>query len=1140
MQHRYGYLMAVLTAAALLGDGLRAEQQYFVPALDNIQPVGSNPKANRMTKAEFETYTADWRARYAKSIENYAPDYAGSEALLGPPAVGRLKSPLPLARAGQARAEIIADVSPERHTPEATLGRKDYPPEVAIMRHTGHLVVKNAVDELKYWLDTLTGAEFPVSSEPSDGERTRIFVGADFARAHFADDIERLGEGDNLDGFAVRTRGGDIYIFGATAKGTMNGVFTFIENNSDLIWAYIDYTSLPRRDPGLGTVYTVNPNLDAVWGDALEKPGTVQRGWLGRYQAHHGNPGIDPRHGKPRENFMWWMRNRNNFIFSSRHAPQLAQWGCWRQAGGHMLGTFVAGNIEEPKRFYPWIPDQEGELKQPDKIQHYQHNICMTHPDLPEPYADAIVDKFRGWRESAPQAPLNAVMVSQEDPHAGINYGLCMCERCQRPVKLPDGRIIPVQSAVEEGLEFRTTQYYLLLEYIARALVKEFPDARLATYAYYFGAEPPPFQTIVQPWLCPYGKGKDSAPGILSIRAYNLPLFAEYNNRWWEYAYGWSRITDLTAMYEYYGLVGNGRPFAQILAWDLRGLLPMGVKRFTSEIGRHIMAPFIQMDVWVANRLYWDPDADVEALTAYYLRRTFREGAPAMAAFFETIHEWWYARHDTPEQLVQLGWIVERMGEQRKLHGYLREALAQARHPVARANVARLLTTFESWFPSMDLEAVTAREMLENAKLGRHVPFSLFMHDDRPLPVTYVTFPKPEAKESEALIADVAPGKPGDGWVEGWQYHGNGRAEVTDANPLNKGGNYLVSSGDRSTARYSHQKLRVRQGVSRRREDVHGDLDFDRPHTLAFDFRVDSLPEAWATSSGVRVEMFDSVHRAVGPVSHLSWGGIAYGGPDRGNWEFVDRKGTADKAWASRDTGVALEAGVVYSFEITLYPGTTGPDYDPAVGPTYDLTIRHPGGTHTAKGLGMRNYEGPGAYLNWSIKGGESKFSLDSIRIASVAGAKSEMIDNFDDGNRNEQNAITRDFDNWTFRMRIRPVGATAENAFPVPLLSLGSAKADGDKEAASPWLPPVAPEQQKDGGYLYTVPLRGVKGSAFKPQDFKKIRLEYPAKQWRDPEGYTPEFAVYDMQLSDPEGNRFADPTLPARLGETPLRRWQ
>ncbi len=233
---------------------------------------------------------------------------------------------------------------------------------------------------------------------------------------------------------------------------------------------------------------------------------------------------------------------------------------------------------------------------------------------------------------------------------------------------------------------------------------------------------------------------------------------------------------------------------------------------------------------------------------------------------------------------------------------------------------------------------------------------------------------------------DQYPGRPGDGWADRWLRYGSGSAEISDANPLNEGGRYLSSSASGGL-----------HGVRRPHRMFHGDVPLNGPYTISFDFRVDTLPERWGTNSDLRIHLFDSVRDDVDvPWEHSSWVGIAYGGSDRGNWEFVDLKGTADKGWNSHDTGVAVESGVVYGFEITLYPGTTAPDYDPEIGPTYDLTIRHPGGTHQARGLGMRNYDGPGRSLHWNIQGGRggaTGFSLDSIRIVPHASARPETAE---------------------------------------------------------------------------------------------------------------------------------------------------
>lgn len=699
---------------------------YYTPAPELVKPIGSNPRANKMTEAAFQSFTAEWRARFERYVSKYSPDYSNSQWMLGPPKEGRLPTPLPLARGGRALAEIVVDLDPALHTPEATLGRNDYPAEVAVMRHTGHIIVKNAADELKHWLGTLTGADFPVVKYPTSSPRTRIVLGANFARQFFPADLAKLAAAEALDGFAVRTKGNAVFIFGATAKGTLNGVYAFLENNSDIIWAH-GYSDL-------GTVYTVNPDLRVVWGDGLEIPGTIQRGWFGHYRE---------RNGVPEPFWMWQMRNRSNFIVAPGPSPKVAEWGCWREGGGHCLATAAPHRGQD---FFPLIRDPKtGVLAKPEKIQHYHHNLCMTHPDLPALYAEKLVDDIRRVNEKTPDTPLSAFRLAIEDPGPEKEYGVCNCELCLRPIRLPDGNVIPYQHATKEGLTFRSAQFYLLLEPIARAVEKALPGTRLSTYAYYFTAEPPPFQTSVQPMLCPYGGG-----GQLVHRDYLHPLFWQTNAKWWNYAYGWSRTSELTVLRDYNGLLTNGRPFAEIVAWDVRALRKMGIKRFGNETA--LDTAFLQMDFWVASRIYWNPDADVEALRKFYIRRTFREGAPEMEQFFGEIRKWWYTSSGLRrEDFVNLGWIIGLMKQKDQLYQHLVKAEAMAVHPLAKANIVRLRKTYAIWF-HLDPEEATADAMLANARLGRHVRYSSFMHEGKPVPVTYVSYATPKPHESGSLM----------------------------------------------------------------------------------------------------------------------------------------------------------------------------------------------------------------------------------------------------------------------------------------------------------------------------------------------------------------------------------------------------
>ena len=867
--------------------------QCSVPALTDLEPVGSNPRANKMDWQGFEAHTQKWRTKYTNHLAHFSPDYSDSSGMLGPPRKGRLANPLPLARSGEAAADIVVDLDPALHTPEATLGRTSYSAEVQVMRRTGHIIVRHAAEELKYWLDTLTGASIPIVASGGAG-RTGLFVGTNFAKTLFPEDLAKLAASDAFDGFAVRARGNAIYIFGATAKGTLNGVYAFLENNSDLIWAH--------SFSDLGTVHTVNPNLNAVWADGIEIPGTIQRGYLGHYIE------VD---GRPSEIWMWQMRNRANFIVAPGPSPKLAEWGCWREGGGHCLAT--SSPRQQTKEFFPWLRSKEtGQRHQPRALGCYVSQICMTQPDLPATYAEGLIEYFHRNAAENPGAPLNAFRLGIEDPGPNVEYGVCQCNRCLLPINLPDGRIIPYGHAVSsyEGLKFRSTQFYLLLEYIARAMARETPDTRLSTYAYYFACEAPPFQTMVQPWLSPYGGG-----GQLSHRDYRHPIFWGENRwgsnwRWWERVYAWSRQTDLTVMRDYHGLLTNGRPFAEMVSWDVRAMLPLGVKRFTNESA--LNTAFLQMDFWVASRIYWNPEADVEALKKYYLRRTFREGAPEMERFFGEIRQWWYRDLGGNADFVNLGWMIDCMGtqQQQRLYGHLVNASEAARHPVARANVTRLRKTFEHWF-HLNLEDATSDAMLANAGLGRHVRYSSFAHAGAPMPVTYVKFEKDAPKDSANLFTP-------------------------------------------------------------------GDARLDSSEGRTFQLRIRPLAQTARTKF---------------PVPHLSIGG-----------------------------------------DPTLLPDT-----------------------------------------------------MSEKLVADAAKGTDLAVDD---------------------------------------LLDLS-------------WAPLAEPKLQSDGSYLYAGRLRAMDGYTFDPKKFSRFRLHYPKGAWREPNGFTPEFAIYDLRLIEPDGKRYVMPTLAKQQGNLARKRY-
>jgi hypothetical protein len=102
------------------------------------------------------------------------------------------------------------------------------------------------------------------------------------------------------------------------------------------------------------------------------------------------------------------------------------------------------------------------------------------------------------------------------------------------------------------------------------------------------------------------------------------------------------------------------------------------------------------MNYWVLTRLFWDPTQDVDGLYRYYIRRTYREAAPQMLAYYEMIKSSWLdpdnktvtACHASLAHVYK-GMIIDR-GLEKDCMRLLTEAEAAAKHPHSKIMIHRM------------------------------------------------------------------------------------------------------------------------------------------------------------------------------------------------------------------------------------------------------------------------------------------------------------------------------------------------------------------------------------------------------------------------------------------------------------------
>lgn len=578
---------------------------------------------------------AQWRS----FVDNYEPDYSDSTKYLLSPEKGRFSTPIPFIKDGKALGSIVV------------------PSDASIP-------LTFAGNELQHWMQEITGADVGIVSSPSGKAGGNIFLGTQFARGKYDADLDFLRDSD---GFAVRAEKNNIYIFGATDKGTINGVFAFLENNTDIIW--------PRPQPELSAVFTPRKSLDIVWADGRERPATKLRGW-------GTNLGVQPNDA------IWQTRNRCNFVspegvFRVEDLQQLERQGDLVQyGGGHNVHTFLDKNPD----FYPQIDG-----KQVTEFDVWKHQPNFTAPNIAETVAENVLK----YLSSHVPNGVDCVSINIED-----NWGVSTDPKSLEPIKLPDGTVVSPDDPA-----FRSTQFFMFLNEVAKRINAVHPDMDIGTYAYFFSAIPPKvdIDPHIRVFFAPYPRSD-----------YRAPLFSPFNDNWWKQLQGWLKKTPNLVMREYYGIVQGFRPLAEMVDAEVKSYVANGLTRYTAELSPDLLTfwgghgwrgsrdvwNFLAMEYWLINRIYWNPDQDIEQLRKYYIRRTFQEAAAPMERFFGTIRAEWFkgkgaAGYVDPVPMFKE--FVVNGGLEEQLRDYLKEASTLVKSPTSRMMIDQLRDVFEKW-----------------------------------------------------------------------------------------------------------------------------------------------------------------------------------------------------------------------------------------------------------------------------------------------------------------------------------------------------------------------------------------------------------------------------------------------------------
>ncbi len=445
--------------------------------------------------------------------------------------------------------------------------------------------VRFAADELAKYLEQISGAKLSVADEGAEVSGMAVHVGPTSEGRAIAP--------DEAEGFALRAGEGGVVICGGSDRGTLYGVYRFLEEALGCRWLSHDVEYVPTA-----TTVSVRPF------ELTSAPEFDMRTFVGS--------SVSTR--------VWGLKVGMNGFYTAEAATT--------NGGAYYLPRSVAGchayyQIMPPDTYFAehpeWSPLINGQ-RMPTSLQSKQ--LCVTAPGLAEEFAKRVIRVF----DEDP-----ALQVMSISPNDG--YGWCECDECLAlDKKLCGARTTKQGLAMERP--FMGDRVFWFANQVARRVAEVHPDKLLLVLAYVNYAEPP--DTIVPepnviPWLCHYAPADYSRPISDPTSEPNAQFNALLQR--------WAKLRPDLLIYSY---VSKSmwwrlpRPVTATFAADIDHLYSLGIRRYYCQSSLSDWALDGPLYYVIARKL-WDPSADADALAADWTNHMFGPAADEMAGYYAAV-----------------------------------------------------------------------------------------------------------------------------------------------------------------------------------------------------------------------------------------------------------------------------------------------------------------------------------------------------------------------------------------------------------------------------------------------------------------------------------------------------------------------
>jgi len=434
---------------------------------------------------------------------------------------------------------------------------------------------KYAAEELKTYLQKITGATLPVVTDATPGGKTEILLGnvGHLKASKRKVDFAALGE----EGFVIRTEGSRLLIAGGRPRGTLYGVYTLLEEHLGVRWFTPEVEGVPQ------TNRLVLPRLDVSFSPKL----------LCRD--------------------VFWTEMMRNADFAARHRLNGQHYRLTEKHGGayavffpfvHSFDSLIPKDLfKDHPEYFPWIDGK--------RVDGYVQR-CLSNPEV----VQLAKKNVRQWIKEHPEATI--ISVSQNDTGKW-----CQCEKCKA---LDDAEGSPAASMIK------------FVNTVAEDIEQDYPRLLIETLAYQYTRKPPksiqPRANVIVRLCsieccfahslagCPSGENRRFRDDIVAWQPVAKRLYV------WDYTPNFAHY--VMPFPNFNVLQPNVQFFAD---HNVQGLFEQG------NYNGGISADLGALRAYLLAKLVWDPKTDLQRHQREFIKAYYGKAAPKITEYLELVQQ---------------------------------------------------------------------------------------------------------------------------------------------------------------------------------------------------------------------------------------------------------------------------------------------------------------------------------------------------------------------------------------------------------------------------------------------------------------------------------------------------------------------